>query len=486
MRRWWWKALLGLALLTATFFAYRQLLPIYRVRLRSELIMLGDMDGDNAWTTADRAAWDEVRKDPYRRSALDGLRMDVNGDGALDPEDLAILDQLIQSPDPYAAEARAIQANQPFPRPRELYRYLSEQDYLNRPVFALPYDDAATSPLLCLREEGARGHISPYARKLAVEIRDEAIRFDRAYRRRLPSLTEVERTYAQRKIDTCNRLHTAGRGYELLLKLMGLVEDAETLTTRGQDPFVSHLLFFRDHLRGILASPAYGEFQAGTLPLAVILAEVEKDLKADLGMEVSFAELGPPRGLNDLKNYLSRAEWQYYKSRTSAERFERLIRFAQHDRRYLRAVARTSRKSADLGVENHNLPMILLFREALAICDGDKKAAVGLLDEAIRIPFGWVKSIPREKLPGALALENFLLPGNKEDGADKSRHWNVFGGISLYKSPRESLELALKREMQDLREAANEKTAMTEFLRDMIANANGIYHVVSMKPGLAR
>ena len=115
---------------------------------------------------------------------------------------------------------------------------------------------------------------------------------------------------------------------------------------------------------------------------------------------------------------------------------------------------------------------------------GDKKGAVGLLDESVRIPLGWVKSIPRNKLPSSLALENFLLPGNMEDGADKSRHWNVFGGICLYKSPEESLDLALKREMQDLREAQLSPDAMTEFIRDTIANLHGIYYVVSMNPEL--
>ena len=60
--------------------------------------------------------------------------------------------------------------------------------------------------------------------------------------------------------------------------------------------------------------------------------------------------------------------------------------------------------------------MILLFRESLRITNNDKKAAVGLLDEAIRIPMAWVKSIPKKVLPSSIALENFLLPGNKEDG----------------------------------------------------------------------
>ncbi|NOS70831.1 MAG: hypothetical protein HOP33_12980, partial [Verrucomicrobia bacterium] len=207
--------------------------------------------------------------------------------------------------------------------------------------------------------------------------------------------------------------------------------------------------------------------------------------KQDLGLEVTIEKLGPPRDLTQLKNYLGRTQWQYYKSRTRVEQFEQLIHFAQHDRRYLRAVSQTTPKHDDPGVENHNLPMILLFREALRIT-GDKKAAVGLVDETIRIPFFWVKAIPRDKLPGSVAQENFLLPGNKEDGSDKSRHWNVFGGICLYKSPQESLDLALKRESQDLREGKYSPEAMTEFIRDTIANLNGIYYVVSMNPDLLR
>ena len=130
--------------------------------------------------------------------------------------------------------------------------------------------------------------------------------------------------------------------------------------------------------------------------------------------------------------------------------------------------------------------MILLFREALKITDNDKKAAAGILDEAVRIPLGWVKSIPKTMLPSSIALENFLLPGNKEDGSDKSRHWNVFGGVAIYKSPKESLILSLKREIMDLRDQDYSKEAMQEFIRDTIANINGIYYVVSIDPNLLK
>ncbi len=215
-----------------------------------------------------------------------------------------------------------------------------------------------------------------------------------------------------------------------------------------------------------------------------MLKVVSGHLQTDLGLAYNFETLGPPRNLSRLENYVQRAEWQYYKSTAWEEDFRRLVAYAQHDPRYLRAVSRTSKKLKDPNVENHNLPMVLLLREALRIKGGDKKKAVGLLDEAIRIPYGWIKSIPHESLPGSLALDNFLLPGNKEDGADKSRHWNVFGGACLYKSPQEALDLALKREMQDLRDENYSEEAMREFLRDMIADLNGMYHVLSVNPGL--
>lgn len=484
MRRWWWKIPLVLAVAVLLFYGYRQLLPVYRVGYHSELVMLGDFDGDHRWTTADRGMLQSLLATPYTHSPLECMKVDVNGNDRLDAEDLDILNRLFLNRDPYAAEAQAIKAGVSFPRPRELYRYVSSQDYINRPLNTLPY--TAASSLDCLKEELAPEPSTPYGQQLWLEVRDEAIRFDLAYRVRFEGLTQTEQAYVLRKIESCNHLFRIDDHYELLLELIGLVEDAETLTTLGQDPFIAKTLFFRDHLRDLLLSGQYADFQAGRIPIQDILGEIRKYLKQDLDMDVDLEKLGPPRDFKHLQNYLSRVEWQYRKMRTKTEQFEQLIRFAQHDRRYLRAVAKTSRRQKDPGVQNHNLPMVLLFREALRICGGDKKDAVGLLDEAIRIPFKWVKSIPKDKLPGALALENFLLPGNKEDGSDKSRHWNVFGGICLYKSPQESLDLALKREMQDLREAHYSRQCMTEFIRDTIADLNGIYYVVSMDPELLK
>jgi hypothetical protein len=280
-------------------------------------------------------------------------------------------------------------------------------------------------------------------------------------------------------------LRRSDERHELLLALIELTEDAETLTTRGQPDFVVKLLTLRDHLREVQASPLMAEFRGGQAGSSEILAVIAGHLQRDLGLRWDLEALGPPRNFTHLENYLQRSEWQVYKTTAREADFEALIAYAQHDPRYLRAVSRTSRRLSDPNVENHNLPMVLLFREALRLTGNDKKRAVGLLDEALRNPYAWIQSIPRELLPGSLAADSFLLPGNKEDGADKSRHWNVFGGICLYKSPEAALDLALRRELKDLREGGYTPEAMRELLRDMIANLNGMFHVMSVEPTLA-
>ncbi|HWQ91516.1 MAG TPA: hypothetical protein VN673_07575 [Clostridia bacterium] len=466
-------------------YGYRHFLPAFRLGYHSELVMLGDFKADHRWSRADLKLLQPVMADPFAHTARDCFKADLNQNGRLDAEDVLILEQLSASEEPYAAEAKAIAAGRVFPRPRELYRYVSPRYYLSRPLYALPYAEASNSALACLSRPTVPPQDSPYAQQLWAEIYDEAVRFDLAYRARAAGLTPAETAYVGSKLVLCNQLYAEAKPYELLLELIALVEDAETLTTRGQDPFVAKTLFLRDHLRDLLLSPQYAEFEAGRVPVQQIFKAIEAYLKQDLGLEMELEKLGPPRELSKLQNYINRTEWQYYKTSAQTEKLAQLVNFAQHDRRYLRAVARTSRVHTDPGVQNHNLPMVLLFREALRIT-GNKKAAVGLLDESIRIPFFWVKSIPKNKLPSSVALENFLLPGNKEDGADKSRHWNVFGGICLYKSAPESLELALKREMKDLRDGGFSKENMKEFIRDTIANLNGIYHVVSMDPALLR
>ncbi len=460
-------------------------IPTHRVGIRSELVMLGDLDGDNRWTAADLAKLDAVLKNPFAAPDSIVWRCDMNQNGMIDEEDLRILRALVASSgDPYAAEQKARLMGVIFPRPRELYRYVSVAEFRSRPLWALPYPPASDSVLDWFASITPPVSSDSYTEALSAAVYNEAVRFDQAWRKRRSQLQPVEQEYAARKLARVKTLFQSGAQYELLLALMELVEDAETLTVSGQAEFPLKLLTFRDHLREVLGSPVYAEFKAGKQDWRTVLKIVSSHLKTDLGLTYDFETLGPPRNLTDLANYLQRAEWQYYKSTSREEDFRLLIAYAQHDPRYLRAVSRTSKKLLDPNVENHNLPMVLLLREALRIKDGDKKKAVGLLDEAIRIPYAWIKSIPKEALSSSLALDNFLLPGNKEDGADKSRHWNVFGGVCLYKSPQEALDLALKREMQDLRNDKYSEAAMREFFRDMIADLNGMYHVMTVNPGL--
>ena len=447
--------------------------------------MLGDLDGDHHWTKADLVKLDAMLRDPF--SALDSAvwRLDINQNGVVDQEDVSLLRALVAAgDDPYAAEDAAHSHGGLFPRPRELYRYRTTSEYRARPLWILPSPQTSDSVLTWLPELHPAAGLGSYADGLDAEVYNEALRFDHAWRLRKPNLAPLETTYAAGKLAKAESLFHSGEKYQLLLALIELTEDAETLTTQGQPEFPLKVLAFRDHLREIMTTPAFAGYREGQSDWHPLLKTVSDHLHSDLGLTYDLATIGPPRNLTHLENYLQRSEWQYYKSTSREADFLQLIAYAQHDPRYLRAVARTSRKLQDPAVINHNLPMVLLFREALAIEHGDKKRAVGLLDESIRIPFHWVKSIPQDKLPSALAYDNFLLPGNMEDGADKSRHWNVFGGICLYKSPQEAIDLALKRETQDLRDGKYSEQEMREFFRDLIGDLNGIYHVMTVNPSL--
>lgn len=468
------------AALAAAYFT----LPVNRVNMRSRLVMLGDFNNDNKWDKADQSLLDLVLADPWARPAETVFKADVNHNGLLDEEDVYLLYDLYLTGDPYKAREQFSAAARPFPYPREFFRYVPDTEYLQYPALAVYNPAADKSPLKFLSEARLKKAFG-YRERLLQEIYSEGVRFSLAYARREPGLLPKEKEYAALKLKRCDRLWKAGDYYELLLEIMALTEDAETLTVKGQPEFVAQSLYLRDHLRGLLESRLFKDYRAGKAQAGDVFKEMEKYLAQDMGIKADLASLAPPRNFLELKNYADRARWQYYKSSSTRKDFRKLLLFAQYDRRYLRAAARTTRKADDAPLENHNLPMVLLFREALRVQGGDKLAAVGLLDEAVRVPFSWVKAIPRNKLPASVALENFLLPGNKEDGSDKSRHWNVFGGVSLYKSPEDSLRLALAREVKDFREKPSPE-AMTEFIRDTMANLNGIYYVVSINPDLLK
>ncbi|MFH1030499.1 MAG: hypothetical protein V1770_04535 [bacterium] len=464
-------------------FSFYYLLPIKRIGISSELIMLGDFNNDNKWDDKDKQILDKFILEPFSYSSDIALKVDMNKNGLIDDEDIEILLCLYEHSDPYIAEQKSGEKGKIFPRPRELFRYIPKTEYIQRPLYTLKQIPLiTTTPFEFVKKINVEIASTSYESLLLKEIYNEAIRFAATYNNRRNSLHEIEKKYAQEKITYCESLYDQKYYYNLLLNLIGMVEDAETLTVKGQSKFVAQTLYFRDHLRDLLDSDDYKKFTEDEIPYHDIFKKIENLAESDLSIKIDLEKSDAPRDFSDLQNYIDRTEWQYYKSSNTKDDFRKLLLYAQYDRRYLRSASKTSPKSSDLALRNHNLPMILLFREALRIKSGDKKAAVGMLDEAIRIPFGWIKSIPKEQLPSSIALENFLLPGNKEDGSDKSRHWNVFGGIAIYKSPEESFLLALQREAVDLKNSNYSASAMTEFIRDTIANLNGIYYVSSIDP----
>jgi len=456
-------------------------LPTNRVKIDSELLMLGDLNNDNQWDEKDIDELNSILQNPFMKNRLLQYKVDINQNALFDDEDILFLKHLCNYKNPYFAHEKIQDII--FPQPRELYRYLPKYEYIQQPLFSIKHDIIHKSPFSFLQSIKNQDESSYYSAEIFKEIYNEAIRFTFALEMRKKELTDIEHDYMEHKIQICEELFKEKQYYRLLLSLISLVEDAETLSISSQSKFIQKVLYFRDNLKNLLVSKQYKDFENGKSDYLTIFKIIESHLNADLNISVKLDILPSARDFTDLENYIDRVEWQVYKSNTSKEDFEKLVLYAQYDKRYLRAVSRTTPKHQDIQLNNHNLPMILLFRESLRITK-NKKAALGLLDEAVRIPMGWVKNIPKNMLPSSIALENFLLPGNKEDGSDKTRHWSVFGGVSIYKNPKESLILALKRENQDLKTNGYSVEAMNEFIRDTIANVNGIYYVVSLNPHL--
>ena len=354
MRFIWQIAVLFMVIAVVAMAAAYFYLPVNRVGITSELIMLGDLNDDNRWDVKDRDALNTVIANPFFADSLTLLKMDLNRNGLIDDEDVVFLDAICQFSDSYIAEQKAKANGISFPRPRELFKYLPTYEYVQRPLFLLKHDATGNSPLSFLREVQDYRSASSYEEQLVQEIYDEGLRFTLAYDIRQNQLTEIERQYVALKIRHCETLF-AGKDYQaLLLELISLVEDAETLTTKTQSDFIRGILHFRDKLRDLLASEAYRSFEAGNLSHLEIFKRIETDLQSVLDMAVELDSLPPPRDYKDLKNYLDRAEWQVFKSKARAEDFKKLVLYAQYDRRYLRAVSRTSPHFNDIQLQNHN------------------------------------------------------------------------------------------------------------------------------------
>jgi len=472
-------AILCLVIFASLYLKSRYVVPIERVTGASSLLMLGDLNNDNKWDINDKKLLDIIINTPWKFNDNTLFKIDINKNKIVDTEDIRILNKLYSVETPYLLQTSTTPFATPAPKPRELFRYISDNEYIQRPAYGLQHTAIHTGPVNFLSNIILTSYKSPYLTRLTQEIYDEALRFSFIYKQRYENLSHEESAFVSEQILIVRKLFNEKNYYELLLNLILLSEAGETLSTKHQTNFIKNVRYLADDLRKLLNSSQYTNFQKGKSSWIDVFHDLDIINKARAGIDTPLQKLEPARDLTELQNYIDRAEWQYYKSKNTNDHFHNLINFAQNDRRYLRAVSNTSPRHQDINLQNHNLPMMLLFSQAMIITGNDKKLAVGLLDETIRVPFFWLKALPAKIRPSSVALEHFLLPGNMEDGSDKSRHWNVFGGLSLYRSPEESLNLAFQREVEDVRKANYSPQAMTEFIRDMIANCYGIYHIVS-------
>jgi hypothetical protein len=178
----WYRLLLVLCLFCGLGYAYWKFaIPTHRITVSSELVMLGGLNGDSRWTATDMATLDTTLKNLFAAPKSIILRIDMNQNGMIDEEDLSILRSLVvANGDPYIAEEKARLENKFFPRPRELYRYVSVAEYRTRPFWALPYSPAKDSVLDWLAGLHPPVSTSSYKEALYAAVYDEAVRFDQA------------------------------------------------------------------------------------------------------------------------------------------------------------------------------------------------------------------------------------------------------------------------------------------------------------------
>ena len=63
-------------------------IPTHRVEVQSELVMLGDLDGDHRWASGDLVVLDTFLARPFGTNDTIAWRLDLNRNGLLDEEDL--------------------------------------------------------------------------------------------------------------------------------------------------------------------------------------------------------------------------------------------------------------------------------------------------------------------------------------------------------------------------------------------------------------
>jgi hypothetical protein len=122
-----WKRLLLVGCIVSLIgYAYWKIaIPTHRTEIHSELVMLGDLNGDNRWTAIDLKLLDAFLDDPFAESGDVAWRIDLNRNGLIDNEDLDIIRALAASGgDPYVAGDKARSKGILFPRPRALSLYL--------------------------------------------------------------------------------------------------------------------------------------------------------------------------------------------------------------------------------------------------------------------------------------------------------------------------------------------------------------------------
>ena len=76
-------------------------LPVNRVAITSERVMLGDLNNDNQWDAKDAETSSDLLADPFRCDRRTMLAIDLNRNGLIDEEDVPFREHCCRVSDPW-------------------------------------------------------------------------------------------------------------------------------------------------------------------------------------------------------------------------------------------------------------------------------------------------------------------------------------------------------------------------------------------------
>jgi hypothetical protein len=149
-----------------------------------------------------------------------------------------------------------------------------------------------------------------YERRIFRDIFSETYCFHSSWKKRNSSMTPEEASYLQLRSRQCRELFDRREWNALLLKLIELSDNAETLFLTEALKEAMQAWKLRDNLRTILERMIEGHETMTSAKIDNSLNQVSQSARSTMGIVTPVQEMKSLRNFGRLENYFERAKWQ--------------------------------------------------------------------------------------------------------------------------------------------------------------------------------